>query len=139
MNSSKKNKIKTGSEGKEPVVFVVNTTAKAKISEIMVNNKYEEVLYVAEESDNCLSNDKVVWLKICHIQLLESYRKVVLAFSYQLNDKHINLTQKPLKIHFLLLRDLHSHFHKTKITKKKYGVACKLSFAIATIGLLLVT
>ena len=32
VNSSEKDKINTGSEGKEPVVSVVNTTAKAKIS-----------------------------------------------------------------------------------------------------------
>ena len=55
MNSSEKNKINTGSKDKEPVVAVVNTTAKAKISEIIMNKKCEKVLYVAEESDNCLS------------------------------------------------------------------------------------
>ena len=31
VNSSEKNKINTGSEGKQPVVSAVNTTAKAKI------------------------------------------------------------------------------------------------------------
>ena len=52
VNSSEKNKFNTGSEGKEPVVAVINTTTKAKISEIMVNNKCEKYCtYVTEESE----------------------------------------------------------------------------------------
>ena len=59
-------------------------------------------MYVVEESDDCecVSDDKAVWLKMCHIQLLESYRKALLTFGYQLNDKHINLAQRFLNNEF---------------------------------------
>ena len=91
-NSNEKSEINVGSKVKEPVA---SATGKAKISGEMVKSKCE-VLFIAEESDDGLSDDKIVWLKMCHIQLLESDRKALLTFGHQLNDKHINLAQKLL-------------------------------------------
>ena len=94
----------------------------------MVNNKCEEVLYVAEESDNCLSNDKVVWLKMCHIQLLESDRKALLTFGYQLNDKHINLAQKLLRNKFPDIEGLTSTLSQSKDCHQKIRCGLQVIF-----------
>ena len=64
LNAIEKSKITVGSEVKEPVA---SGTGKTKVSEVIMKNKCEEVLYVAGGSDNCLSDDKVVWLKMCRI------------------------------------------------------------------------
>lgn len=122
VNSNEKSKINTGSKVKKPVA---TTTEKAKISETMVKNKHEEVLYVVDESDDFLRNDKVVWLKMCHIQLLESDRKALLTFGCQLNDKHINLAQKLLKNQFPDIEGLVSTVSQSKEKHQKYSVACK--------------
>ena len=74
----------------------------------------EEILYVAKESDNCLSNDEVVWFKISRIQFLETDRKALLTFDYQLNDKHINLAQKLLRNKFPDIKGLTSTLSQTK-------------------------
>ena len=94
VNLDETKEISTGSEANESGV---SSTAKTKASEIMVKSKREGILYIAKESGHCQSDDNVVWLKLCRIQLSESDGKALLTFGYQLNDKHINLVQKLLK------------------------------------------
>ena len=74
VDDTRKSEINVGSKVKEPVA---SATGKTKISGEMVKSKCE-VLFIAEESDDGLSDDKIVWLKMCHIQLLESDRKLCL-------------------------------------------------------------
>ena len=137
VNVDEKNEVSTGSETNDSGV---SSMAKIKASEIMVKSKCEEILYITEESDDCLSGDNVVWLKLCRVQLLESDRKALLTFGYQLNDKHINLAQKLLKNkHSNIERGLYQHFLRAKITTKKYSMAYKSSFVMAITGLLQVT
>ena len=59
LKATKKRKSNASSKVKE---FVASGTGKAKISEMIVESKHEEVLYVAEESDSCVSDDQVVCL-----------------------------------------------------------------------------
>ena len=35
---------------------------------VVVKNKHKEVLHGAEKFGDCLSDDKVVWLKMCRIR-----------------------------------------------------------------------
>ena len=80
----------------------------------MGKNKRKDILYIAEESDDCLSDDNIVWLKLCSIQLLESDTKALLTFGHQLNDKHSETFKKIL----LLILSLYQRFLKAKITTK---------------------
>ena len=76
VNLDETKEISTGSEANE---LGVSSTPKTKASEIMVKSKREDILYIAEVSGDCLSDDNVVWLKLCRIQLSESDRKALLT------------------------------------------------------------
>ena len=68
----KKIKIDVGSKLREPAEQN-NTSSEA---EAKVPTKVESCITV--EPDSCITGDKVVWLNMCHIQLLESFGRFCL-------------------------------------------------------------
>ena len=136
VNLDETKEISTGSEANESGV---SSTAKTKASEIMVKSKCEDILYIAEESGDCLSDDNVVWLKLCRIQLSESDRKALLAFGYQLNDKNINLAQKLLKNRSPNTEGLVSMLFQSNNNHQKIHRGLQIIFCHSNHRLLLVT
>ena len=70
-------------------------------------------MHSIELDDSVMDADKIVWLKMCRVQLSEADKMTLLTFGCQLNDKHVNLTQKLLQNQFPNIEGLTSTLTQT--------------------------
>ena len=81
-----------------------------------------------EPDDSVMDADKIVWLKMCHVQLSEADRMTVLTFGCQLNDKHVNLAQKLLQNQFPSISGLTSTLTQTQGSQGKINSGIRIIF-----------